>query len=114
MLSLTLIIGLIVAVIIFLVVVAGVAFALYKAKFRVDKIKTGVPGVIEMEATRQPTDPPAAAGFPPAPRITVEQTVATGGKIEKSGISAPADASAQINQQAADKGQINDSPINLT
>jgi hypothetical protein len=42
-----------------LIIVAVAAFVLYKAGFKVDKIKAMLPGVMEMEASR-PQSPPAS------------------------------------------------------
>ncbi|MBN1991390.1 MAG: hypothetical protein JW953_01710 [Anaerolineae bacterium] len=106
--SFTLIIIMVVALLIILI--AGVAWLVYRAGFRVTGAKVKTP-VLEADLAR----PPAGVSTAPAPAgPVITQKAGEAGKITKSGISAPADAAAHIEQQATDKGQINDSPINLT
>ncbi len=100
-------------IVVILVLVSGIAFALYKAGFIVDKIKAKLP-MVEMEASRKK----AAANDRPAdlqagPKI--RQSAQEGGVITESGITVPADSAVDVNQQAkGQKSKIDDSPIKLT
>jgi hypothetical protein len=67
-----------------LIIVAVVAFALYKAGFKVDKIKAMLPGVMEMEASRpqSPASSPAQAADQanaPAP----QEGIVISGNVQK-------------------------------
>ena len=93
-------------------IIAAIAFALYKAGFTLDKLKVKL-GMVEVEASRKPTPDAKEAAPPAGPKI--HQRATEGGGIEKSGITAPADSAAEIDQQAKGKGsKIDDSPIKLT
>lgn len=101
-------------VIAIVVVIALIAFALYKAGFSVDKIKAKLP-MFEMEASRKKDEATQTDNAAPAAGPKISQRAEDGGVISGSGISAPADAAADIDQQAKDrKSKIDDSPINLT
>lgn len=94
------------------IVVALIALVLYKIGFRVDKIKAKLP-VFDVEASRKTRH--AAAETGPHSGPTVRQRAIEGGVIEQSGVTAPAGAAAEIDQQAAGEGsKIDDSPIKLT
>jgi len=93
-----------------------IAFVLYQLGFSVNKLKIKL-GLIEIEADRKAVGgrKPSENSAPESPAGTkVEQRAARGGVIEKSGISAPANADAQITQHATgQKSKIDDSPIKL-
>jgi hypothetical protein len=102
---------LIAALILVAVIIVMAAFALYKAGFKVDKIKAKLP-VVEMEASR-PVEDSDAEDEEAGPKI--RQRAKEGGTISESGITAPAESSAEIDQQATgEKSKIDDSPIKLT
>lgn len=96
-----------------LIIIAAIAFALYKAGFTLDKLKVKL-GMVEVEASRDKPTPDAKEAAPPArPRIRVRAT--EGGGIKKSGITAPADSATEIDQQAkGEASRIDDSPIKIT
>ena len=103
---------LIVAVILVIAIIGVVAYALYKARFRVDKITAKIPGVVDVQASRaeEETAPDAQDA-----KLKISQEAEDGGTISKSGITAPAEAKADIAQRAAgEEAEINDSPIELT
>ncbi|MBN1220408.1 MAG: hypothetical protein JXM69_15885 [Anaerolineae bacterium] len=102
----------IIIVVLAVIVIALAVWGLGKAGFKVEKIKAILPGVLEMEASRPQKD--ATNQATPAETHPQVRQSAKGGKIIQSGITAPADANAEIDQQATDKGEINDSPIKLT
>lgn len=105
-------IGLIIGAIVILVIV--IAFAFYKAGFSVDKIKAKLP-MFEMEASRKKDEATQTDNTAPVAGPKISQRAEDGGAISGSGISAPADAAADIDQQAkGQKSKIDDSPINLT
>jgi hypothetical protein len=106
--SLTLIIVLVLGVVI---IIAGAAFVLYKAGFSVDKIRAKF-GPVEVEASRtKPPTTPATKEVGPS----IHQQAEEGGVITESGITAPANSIAEIEQRAkGQKSKIDDSPIKLT
>jgi hypothetical protein len=96
--------------------IAVIAWGIYKTGFRATKM-TVKTGLLEAEMERAPGDPTAATQPAPPPPAgpKVRQRAGDGGAITASGISAPADSAADIDQQAKGEGsQIDDSPINLT
>ena len=100
------------------VLIAVIAWAIHKAGFRATKmtVKTGLVEA-EMERTPGKTTPVATPPEQPPPPTgpQVQQRATDGGAIIDSGITAPADSVADIDQQAKGEGsQIDDSPINLT
>lgn len=96
-----------------LIIIAVIAFALYKAGFTLDKLKVKL-GMVEAEASRGDKSRPDKKPAPPiGPKI--RQQAKEGGVITESGIAAPADSAAEIDQQAqGEKSKIDDSPIKLT
>jgi Tfp pilus assembly protein PilE len=93
------------------IIIAVIAYAPYRAGFRVDKIKAKLP-MLEMEASRT-TDKTKTDAKNATPKI--HQEAIEGGAISKSGITAPADSDAEIDQKAkGEKSKIDDSPIRLT
>ena len=100
-------------VIIVIVVVAVIAWLLYKAGFKTKEL-TVKAGMVEAKMERETGKDSPQPQTPPA-RTEVRQTAGDGGVIRKSGISAPAQGNAQINQESTGEGsRIDDSPINLT
>ncbi len=104
-------------VIVVLLVIAGLALAVYKAGFRAKKVTVKTP-VFEAEMERSPSDQPeTAATISASPQVgpKISQRATEGGAVTQSGITAPADSSADIDQQAKGQGsKIDDSPIKLT
>jgi hypothetical protein len=97
-----------------LIIIAVIAFALYKTGFTLDKLKVKL-GMVEAEASRKPKTIPDTkeAALPTGTKI--RRRVTEGGSIKKSGITAPADSAAEIDEQAkGKKSKIDDSPIKLT
>jgi len=95
-----------------LIIIAAIAFGLYKLGFTVNKVKAKLP-VVEIEASRD--KPPPAEASPAQTGPEIRQRAKDGGVITGSGITAPADSAAEIDQQAAgEKSKIDDSPIKLT
>jgi hypothetical protein len=105
-------ISIVVLVLGLLIVIVLIALALYKTGFTVKSLKVKV-GPVEAEASRDKPAPDEALDSPGGARIT--QRAQEGGEITQSGITAPADSEAQIEQQAkGTKSKIDDSPIKLT
>ncbi|MCK6628371.1 MAG: hypothetical protein L6R45_24750 [Anaerolineae bacterium] len=106
---------LIIALVVVVLVIAGLAWGAYRAGFRVKKARVKTP-VFEAEMERQPFDtvsPPTPSTTPTGPDIRQQATA--GGAIKESGITAPADSAAKISQQAKDQdSEIDNSPIKLT
>lgn len=98
-----------------IIVVAAIAFALYKIGFSVDKLKVKL-GLVEVEASREKLKTTPDAKVPARPAgMRIRQQATEGGIIKKSGITAPADSAAKVDQQAkGEKSKIDDSPIKLT
>jgi len=95
-----------------LIIITAIAFALYKAGFTVSKLKFKL-GLVEAEASRDRPSRGEEAVSPTGSRI--RQRATEGGVIKESGITAPADSAAEIDQQAkGEKSKIDDSPIKLT
>jgi hypothetical protein len=95
-----------------LVIIAAVAFVLYKAGFTVNTIKAKLP-MVEVEASREKSILDKKATSPSGSKI--RQRAEEGGVIKKSGITAPAGSAAEIDQQAkGEKSKIDDSSIKLT
>jgi hypothetical protein len=105
----------IIALVVVMLLIAGLTWGTHKAGFRVKKATVKTP-IFEAEMERKPTDEiekPAAGPAPTGPDI--HQLASGGGVITESGITAPADSTAKIEQQAKDKGsEIDSSPIKLT
>jgi hypothetical protein len=101
------------ALVLGVVIIAVVAYMLFRAGFRVDKIKAKLP-MMEMEASRTTTTAETSPDKTEAsPKI--RQQASEGGVITESGITAPADSDAEIDQKAkGEKSKIDDSPIKLT
>lgn len=101
-----------------LIIIAAIAFALYKAGFRPTeiKVKTG-PVEAKMERTSvQPSgsDKETLPAEPAAP-AQFSQEATSGGVIRKSGIETPADSPAGAAQKAEGEGsRVDDSQIKLT
>jgi len=88
-----------------------VAWVLYKLGFRLDKLKAKL-GIVEIETSR--TASKTASNIQES-GTNVTQKASEGAEIIRSGISAPADSSAKVAQQAqGEKSKIEDSPIKLT
>jgi hypothetical protein len=103
----------IVALVLGVVIIAVVAYMLFRAGFRVDKIKAKLP-IMEMEASRTPTTAETSVDETEA-SLKIRQQASEGGVITESGITAPADSDAEIDQKAkGEKSKIDDSPIKLT
>ncbi len=100
-----------------IIIIALIAWGIYKAGFRATKV-TVKTGVLEAEMERPPSQPEgvglqAEPGPPTGPKI--HQRASDGGAITQSGITAPANAAAEIDQQAkGPESKIDDSPIKLT
>jgi hypothetical protein len=98
-----------------LIIIAAIAFALYKAGFRPTEInvKTG-PLEAKMERTpAQPSDketPPAEPAVP----VPFSQEAISGSVIRKTSIKAPADSPASASQKAEDDSLLDDVHIKLT
>jgi len=96
-----------------IVLIAIIAWLLYKAGFKVKEV-TAKAGPLEAKMERPGTSNPAKAGGTPAGRTEVSQKAGDGGVIRKSGISAPAQSNARVDQQSKGEGsRIDDSPIEL-
>lgn len=97
-----------------LVVISGIAYALYKAGFSLTKIKAkGVLLEAELERSPAQTSKPAPDA-PPAP-AQFSQEASAGGVIRKSSLEAPADSAASAAQKAAGDGsRLDDSHIKLS
>lgn len=99
------------------IIIALVTWGVYKAGFRTTKVKVKT-GVLEAEMERTPSRPagvePQTEASPPiGPKI--HQRASDGGVISQSGITTPANAAAEIDQQAkGPESKIDDSPIKLT
>jgi hypothetical protein len=105
--------SIVVGVVVAIAVVAVIAWLLYKAGFKVKEV-TAKAGPLEAKMER-PTGEDAAKAGTQTSRIEVSQKAGEGGVIHKSGISAPAQSNADIDQQSTGEGsRIDDSPIELT
>jgi Tfp pilus assembly protein PilE len=106
-----------VLVLIVLAIIAGLAFAVYKAGFRTTKVKVKT-GLLEAEMERTPAQ--AADGTPQTPSAELaapaqfRQEAIRRSKIRKSSIEAPAGAPASASQKAEDDSSLEDSHIKLT
>jgi len=100
--SLPIIIALILVV---LLIIAALAFALYKAQFRVKEI-TAKAGPLEMKMERAPATNSAQETSPAGPALAAQfsQEATDGGVIEKATIEASADAPASATQKAEGPG----------
>ncbi len=97
---------------IIVIVVAIIAWLLYKAGFKVKEIKAKA-GPLEATMKRKPDEKPSKAKGPTS-RVEVSQEASGGGVIRESGISAPGQSNAQIKQHSNGKrSRIDDSPIKL-
>jgi hypothetical protein len=103
-----------------IIVIAAIAFALYKAGFRVDKLKVKL-GLVEAEASRKKSETPPDKTTSDTKETakpvgtSVRQQATDGGVIKRSGITAPAESAAKIDQHAkGEKSRIDESPIELT
>ncbi|RLC98655.1 MAG: hypothetical protein DRI77_04535 [Chloroflexi bacterium] len=98
---------------IIVVIVAVVAWLLYKAGFKVTEVTTKT-GPLEAKMKRNPDEKPSKAESPTS-RVEVYQKAGRGGVICESGISAPGQSNARIEQHSNGKGsRIDDSPIKLS
>jgi hypothetical protein len=101
-------------VIVVLLVIAGLAYAVYKAGFRAKKVTVKTP-VFEAEMERKATDdsPAAPTSTQPAPAQFTQQAT-DGGVITKARIQAPADTSTSAHQKAEGEGsRLDDAQIKL-
>ena len=95
------------------VVIAVIVWLLNKAGFKVKEV-TAKAGPLEAKMERATGEDVSKAGTPTS-RIEVSQKAGEGGVIRKSGISAPTQSNAQIDQQSKGEGScIDDSPIKLS
>lgn len=96
-------------IIFFLIAISVIAFILYKLDFRLDKLKFKL-GLLEAETSREKPAANAAPASSAGPNIKQK---ADDGKIKSSGITVPSSSAVTVDQQAKNKGEINDSPIEI-
>lgn len=105
-------------VVLIILIVAGLAFALYKAGFRTTKWKLKLP-LFEADVERTPTGRTAGTAAE-SPKVSTSRTEASqkasnGGVIHKGRITAPAESGAKLGQEAKGQGsRVDDSEIKLS
>lgn len=93
------------------VIIAVVAWLLYKANFKAKEIKIKT-GVADFTLDRKPgTETPNTA--PAAPRTEATQEAIDRGRIEGASIKAPAESGARLSQKAEGESSITNSTIEL-
>jgi hypothetical protein len=96
-----------------LAIIAGIAYGVYRAKFRVTEVEVNT-GLVKTKMTRQAAEAAEPASEAAPPRTTAEQIAEEGGVVRKSRIEAPAEANAELRQKATGQGsRVDDSEIKL-